>query len=63
MKRSVAQIFSTLENTSHFVIERSINGIDFSPVGTVIATGNSTQGADYSFLDLVTVYLGISGLI
>jgi hypothetical protein len=29
-------------NTSHFVVERSIDGINFNPIGTVAAAGSST---------------------
>jgi glucose/arabinose dehydrogenase len=38
-------------NTAHFVIERSLDGTNFSSVGTVTASGNSTSTIDYSYLD------------
>lgn len=38
-------------NSSFFNIERSINGRDFTVIGTVNAAGNSTSRHDYSFVD------------
>jgi PQQ-dependent dehydrogenase (s-GDH family) len=38
-------------NTSHFVVERSINGNSFNPIGTVAAAGNFTAALKYSYLD------------
>ncbi len=45
--------WSTLqeENTSHFVVEHSLNGISFNAIGTVSARGNSTYTSAYSFVD------------
>lgn len=37
-------------NTSHFIVERSIDGITFTAIGNVPATGNSAN-ANYSFTD------------
>ncbi len=37
---------------SHFVVERSVNGIDYDEVGMVIALGNSAVKVDYSFPDV-----------
>ncbi len=39
------------QNTSHFEIERTVNGVDFETIGKVTAAGNSTTKKDYSFLD------------
>lgn len=39
------------ENTSHFEIERSHDGINWSRIGEVSALGNSTQQQFYSFAD------------
>lgn len=41
----------TESNSDHFEIERSIDGINFSVVGTVAAAGNSTNARSYQFLD------------
>lgn len=38
---------------SHFVIERSVNGIDYSDAGIVIANGNSNVKIDYNFADAI----------
>lgn len=38
-------------NVSHFAIERSTNGKDFSDVGMVFAYGNTSQNSSYSFSD------------
>ncbi len=37
--------------TSHFVVERSANGSDFTAIGTVEAAGNSLTRTDYTFVD------------
>lgn len=39
-------------NNQYFIIERSINGIDFERAGKVNAVGNSTSVNEYSFADL-----------
>jgi hypothetical protein len=39
-------------NSQNFIIERSINGIEFERVGKVNAAGNSTKIIEYSFFDL-----------
>jgi hypothetical protein len=39
------------ENSDHFEIERSSNGIDFQKIGTITSAGNSNQTKNYSFLD------------
>lgn len=38
-------------NASHFVVERSLDGINFSDAGMVFAAGNSTETLHYSFSD------------
>jgi trimeric autotransporter adhesin len=38
-------------NTSHFVVERSIDGNKFATIGTVNAAGNSSNVLNYSFND------------
>ncbi len=38
-------------NTSHFIVERSINGQNFDQIGTVAAAGNSSSNKKYSFID------------
>lgn len=42
---------ATEQNSSHFVVERSTDGINFSPLGRVEAAGDSHSRVDYSFLD------------
>ena len=41
-------------NNSHFIIERSTNGIDFTNVGQVAGNGNSTVLIQYKFTDINT---------
>ncbi len=38
-------------NLSTFIIERSANGVNFSPIGSVAATGNSNTKISYSTFD------------
>lgn len=38
-------------NNDYFVIEKSVDGIDFKAIGTVDGSGNSNQLLHYSFLD------------
>ncbi len=38
-------------NVSHFVIERSTDGINYSDAGVVFAYGNATDNTNYSFSD------------
>jgi len=38
-------------NTSHFVLERSANGVDFEEIGEVQAQGNSNNSLSYNYLD------------
>ncbi len=39
------------ENTSKFIIQRSPDGVQFSPIGTVAAAGTSNATLNYNFLD------------
>ena len=39
------------QNTSHFIVERSAEGVSFSGIGTVNAAGNSSFDKHYSFTD------------
>jgi hypothetical protein len=39
------------KNVSHFTIERSVNGTDYSDAGIVFTDGNSTTQRNYSFTD------------
>ncbi|HMK24513.1 MAG TPA: T9SS type A sorting domain-containing protein [Chitinophagaceae bacterium] len=48
-------VTSTEINTSHFVIEKSLDGINFSDAGTVFAFGNSTDEKNYNFTDNINV--------
>jgi SdrD B-like domain/Secretion system C-terminal sorting domain len=41
-------------NVSHFIIERSIDGVTFSDAGMVFAAGNSTTDNDYTLSDNIT---------
>lgn len=40
-------------NSSHFIIERSIDGINFGEIGQVMASGNSGSVRNYHFTDLL----------
>ncbi|HKC36135.1 MAG TPA: T9SS type A sorting domain-containing protein, partial [Chitinophagaceae bacterium] len=44
-------VTSTEINTSHFVIEKSLDGRNFSEAGTVFAFGNTTEEKNYNFTD------------
>ncbi len=39
------------KNSSQFIVERSTNALDFTPIGTVAASGNSQNRIDYAFID------------
>jgi len=39
------------ENSAHWVVERSANGVDFVPLGQVNAAGNSAVQVEYNFPD------------
>ena len=38
-------------NLSHFIVERSIDGVNFSDAALVFAYGNTTAKSDYAFAD------------
>jgi hypothetical protein len=40
-------------NASHFIIERSFDGADYSDVAMLFAAGNSDINVDYSFIDKI----------
>lgn len=42
---------ATEQNVSHFVVERSTDGVNFDDAGLVFAVGNSTENVNYSFSD------------
>jgi hypothetical protein len=50
-KVNLAWTTATEINASHFVIERSYNGTDFSEIAVVMAAGNSTTEKNYSYND------------
>jgi hypothetical protein len=49
----VVTLWSTAseQNSDHFTVERSADRMEFKPVGTVAAAGNSQHIRDYSFID------------
>jgi hypothetical protein len=52
-------ITSAEQNTDHFEIERSFDGVNFVKAGNVQAAGNSSREINYSFSDPITVTSGI----
>ncbi len=44
-------VTSSEENTSHFILQRSKNGSDYTDIATVLAYGNSSTDRSYSFID------------
>jgi len=42
---------TTEENLQNFILERSTDGLNFSPVGTITALGSATQGQTYPYAD------------
>jgi len=38
-------------NNSHFIIQRSDNGVDYSDIAQIQGSGNSTQLTEYSYID------------
>ena len=44
----------TETDLSHFIVERSVDGINFSDAALVFAYGNTTAKADYSFADNIS---------
>lgn len=56
VNKKVALTWSTAQekDASHFVIERSTNGIDFTDAGIIFTEGNSETSRSYSFKDPAT---------
>jgi hypothetical protein len=52
---------TTERNASHFIIERSFDGVEYSDIAMLFAAGNSDVNIDYSFNDKVPA--GNSGVI
>jgi large repetitive protein len=46
-------------NNSHFIIERSTNGVDFTSIAQIVGRGNSNIVNDYSFTDVNTPKLNL----
>lgn len=47
-------------NVSHFVVERSVDGVNYSEAGVVFAYGNATDKTNYTFSDNVSnIQLGV----
>lgn len=42
---------ATEQNSAHFVVQRSSNGLDWTAIGQVAAAGTSTSRLDYRFID------------
>lgn len=38
-------------NSSHYIVQRSTDGVDFTSIGTVQAKGNTTLKSDYQYID------------
>ena len=49
-------------NTKNFIVQRSVDGIHFSSIGTVNAAGNSTQKTSYKFDDASALNAGANKL-
>lgn len=45
---------ATEQNASHFIVQRSTDGTNFSDAGVVFAVGNSSQKVNYTFSDDIT---------
>ena len=60
-QKAVEVIWSTTteENSASFVIERSTDGYNFTPIGSVRAAGNSEESHNYTFFDIAP-YIGTS---
>ena len=50
-KISLSWATAVEENSSHFLLERSVNGLDFEIISTIPAAGRSNTPSSYSFLD------------
>ncbi len=46
-------VTATETNNSHFIIEKSVNGIDFNEISRINGSGNSNDYIEYSFVDEV----------
>lgn len=59
MAKSIDLLWETAteQNSSSFVIQRSSNGIDFTDIGSVPASGSSISGKQYSFTDHTPGYI------
>jgi Secretion system C-terminal sorting domain len=44
-------ITSSEQNSSHFIVERSVDGISYAAIGNVTAAGNSTVQQQYNYTD------------
>lgn len=51
-KNKIYWATATEHNSSHFIIEKSVNGLTWDEIGQVPASINSTQKIDYEFYDL-----------
>ncbi len=47
-------------STSAFVVERSVNGTNFTAIGTVNAAGNATTATNYDYTDYGITTLGVN---
>ena len=50
------------QESKYFILERSSNAIDFLPVASIIASGNTNNRTDYSYTDPDVVSLGAEKL-
>jgi hypothetical protein len=48
----------TEPGNQYYIVERSISGFNFAPIGKVLGTGNSDQTSQYKFIDSLS-YIGI----
>ena len=55
-KAELKWVTATEEEASHFVVEKSFDGKDYSEAGIVFANGNTTDEMRYSFIDDVNKY-------
>ena len=60
-KVSLSWVTGMEKELSHFVIERSTNGVDYVEAGTVSAKGSSNVKIDYSFQDILNS--GAKGMV
>ncbi|MDQ2720230.1 MAG: T9SS type A sorting domain-containing protein [Bacteroidota bacterium] len=50
------------QNSKYFIVERSFNSIDFLPVASIAAKGNTSNRTEYSYIDPDVVSLGAEKL-